>query len=401
MTAVTDIDEHLRVAQEKKKLEYQLQQTHKMKAIGTLAGGIAHNFNNLLMGIEGRVSLMLFDLDAGHPHYDHLQAIENTIVSATKLTRELLGFARGGKYVIKPTDLNRLIKNTSEAFFPARKDIEIHMQLQEKIWTIEVDRGQLEQVLLNLYINAIQAMPGGGTLSLQTANIKLDHPAAEAIGLPAGRYVRISVTDTGVGMDDTTRRRIFEPFFTTKELERGAGLGLAFVYGVIRNHLGSITVNSRKNEGTSFQISLPASIKAAVVENIEFSAIVSGSETVLIVDDEDIILDVGRQMVHKLGYEVLTAQSGREALDLYRQYRERIDLVILDLIMPGMRGGETFDRLRELNSQIKVLLCSGYNIDGEAAGILERDCSGFIQKPFDLKDLSLKLREILDNEYGL
>jgi PAS domain S-box-containing protein len=397
LTAVSDIDAHRRVAQEKQKLEHQLQQAQKMKAIGTLAGGIAHNFNNLLMGIEGRISLMLFDLDADNPHYDNLLAIEKTIMSATKLTREMLGFARGGKYETRPTDLNRLIKDTSATFSPTRKDIEIRMQLQEEIWSVEVDCGQLEQVLLNLYINAMQAMPAGGTLSVQTENIAVDHPADGSRDLSAGRYVRISVTDTGVGMDATTRQRIFEPFFTTKEMERGAGLGLAFVYGVIRNHNGSITVHSRKNEGTTFHISLPASMRAAAVEKKESNAIFPGTETVLLVDDEDIILDVGRQMLCRLGYEVFTAQSGREALDFCRQYRERIELVILDLIMPGMGGGETFDRLREINSQIKVLLSSGYNINGEATAILERQCSGFIQKPFKLKDLSKKLRKILDN----
>lgn len=198
-------------------------------------------------------------------------------------------------------------------------------------------------------------------------------------------------------MDETTRQRIFEPFFTTKEIKRGAGLGLAFVYGVIRNHNGSITVDSKKNEGATFQIYLPASDKEAVAEKEATNAIFRGTETVLLVDDEDIILDVGRAMLRKLGYKILTAQSGRQALDLYRQGNEQIALVILDMIMPGMRGGDVFDRLREMNSEIKVLLSSGYNINGEAADILERGCAGFIQKPFNLKELSRKLREILDN----
>lgn len=398
LTAVADISRRKRAEKEKQKLEYQLQQAQKMKAIGTLAGGIAHNFNNLLMGIEGRISLMLFELDAGHPHYEQLQAIEKIIRSATQLTRELLGFARGGKYEIQPTDLNLLIKSTAEAFIATRKDIEVRTAFQEKIWPVEADSSQIEQVLLNLYINAMQAMPGGGILSLKTENVVSDRPAAGALDLPAGRYVRVSITDTGVGMDEATCRQVFEPFFTTKTMETGAGLGLAFVYGVIRNHSGSVTVQSRKNEGTTFQFYLPASIRdAAAAEKKPSGVIVAGNETVLLVDDEDIILDVGGAMLRKLGYEALTAQSGLEALSLYREYPNRIALVILDLIMPGMRGGETFDRLRESNPHIKVLLSSGYNIDGEAAGVLERGCSGFIQKPFNLKDLSKKLREILDS----
>ena len=398
LTAVTDIDANKRAAQEKEKLEYQLQQAQKMKAIGTLAGGIAHNFNNLLMGIEGRTSLMLIDLDAGHPHYEHLQAIEKIIRSATKLTRELLGFARGGRYEIRAMDLNLLLKSTSEAFVLTRKDIEIRTEFQEQIWTVEVDCGQIEQVLLNLYVNAMQAMPAGGTLFLQTENIVLEHPADGPLDLPAGRYVGVSVADTGVGMDETTRQQVFEPFFTTKAMGKGAGLGLAFVYGVIRNHSGSVTVHSRKNEGTTFQFYLPASTKeASAAEKKQSSAIFVGTETVLLVDDEDLILEVGAAMLRKLGYEVLTAQSGRDALAMYGEYHARIAAVVLDLIMPVMRGGETYDRLREVNSQIKVLLSSGYDIDGEAADILKRGCGGFIQKPFNLEDLSKKLRQVLDN----
>jgi PAS domain S-box-containing protein len=397
LTAVTDIDAQIQMAQEKKKLEYELQQAQKMKAIGTLAGGIAHNFNNLLMGIQGRISIMLFELNADHPHCDHLQAIEKTIKSASKLTRELLGFARGGKYRIKPIDLNRLLTNTSDTFFPNRKDIEIHTQVANDLWTIEVDRGQIEQVLINLYMNAIQAMPDGGKLSLQTENVTLDHTSAGPFGLPAGRYVRVTVTDTGVGMDDTTRQRIFEPFFTTKDVEKGAGLGLSFVYGVILNHKGSVSVTSQLGEGAAFHLYLPASYKTASSENKPINTILRGTETVLLVDDEDVILEVGRQMLIKLGYEVLAAQSGAEALELYRKFGQRIALIILDLIMPEMRGGETFDRLLHMNAQVKVLLSSGFNINGEAADIIKRGCRGFIQKPFNLRDLSIKLREILDN----
>jgi CheY-like chemotaxis protein len=246
-------------------------------------------------------------------------------------------------------------------------------------------------------MNAIQAMPDGGKLSLQTENVTLDHTSAGPFGLPAGRYVRVTVTDTGVGMDDTTRQRIFEPFFTTKDVEKGAGLGLSFVYGVIRNHKGSVSVTSQLGEGAAFHLYLPASYKTASSENKPINTILRGTETVLLVDDEDVILEVGRQMLIKLGYEVLAAQSGAEALELYRKFGQRIALIILDLIMPEMRGGETFDRLLHMNAQVKVLLSSGFNINGEAADIIKRGCRGFIQKPFNLRDLSIKLREILDN----
>ncbi|MCG6971746.1 MAG: PAS domain S-box protein [Desulfobacterales bacterium] len=388
---------NLRDISDQKVLEIQLQQAQKMEAIGTLAGGIAHDFNNLLMGIQGCTSLMFMDIDANHPNFEYLHRIENYIKNATSLTKQLLGFARKGKYEIKATDVNDLVNKSSEMFGRTKKEITIHIKCQSDIWPVEVDQFQIEQVLLNLYVNAWQAMSGTGELYIQTENIILNDKDVKAYGMPSGRYVKISVTDTGIGIDETIQHKIFDPFFTTKEISRGTGLGLASAYGIIKNHGGIINTDSKKGEGATFNIFLPASEKKIIKEKMTHKEILKGSETVLLVDDEDIIIDVGRDLLEKLGYEVLTAKSGREAVDIYKSNREKIDIVILDMVMPKMGGADTYEKLRGADPAVKVLLSSGYSIDGQASKILSRGCDGFIQKPFDIKSLSLEIRKILDD----
>ncbi len=380
---------------ERKQLEEQLRQAHKMKSIGTLAGGIAHDFNNLLMGIQGRVSLMLMDKNSSHPDFEHLVGIENYVKSAVDLTRQLLGFARGGKYEPKPTDINKMIKKSSHMFGRTKKEIKIHIKYQENIWTVDADQGQMEQVLMNLYVNAWQAMPLGGDIYIRTKNVTLDKEYVKPFEVKPGPYVMISVTDTGIGMDEATRQRIFEPFFTTKPMGMGTGLGLASAYGIIKNHGGFIKVYSKKGEGATFNIFLPASEKKVTRKKRIVQKITKGKETILLVDDEEMIIDVGMQMLEKLGYKVITAKSGKEAVDIYKKNKAEIDMVILDMIMHGMGGKETYDQLKEINPDIKVLLSSGYSINGQAIEILDRGCNGFIQKPFDIRNISLKINEIL------
>lgn len=382
---------------DRKRLEAQFQQAQKMEAIGTLAGGIAHDFNNLLMGIQGRASLMLMDTATTHPHYEHLQGIEDYVKSAADLTKQLLGFARGGKYEVKPTDLNELIKNQNRMFGRTKKEITIHGKYEKNLWIAEVDQGQIEQVLLNLYVNAWQSMPGGGDLYIQTENVALDENYIKPFEVKPGKYVKISVTDTGVGMDETTRQRIFDPFFTTKEMGRGTGLGLATVYGIIKNHEGFINVYSEKGEGTTFNIYLPASEKEIIEEKELAKEVIKGTETVLLVDDENVIIYAVELLLKEMGYKTLIARSGKETVKIYKKNKDKIDVVILDMIMPDMGGGETYDRLKEINPDIKVLLSSGYSINGEATEILERGCNGFIQKPYRSRELSQKIRKILDS----
>ena len=381
-----------------KKLEDQLHQALKMEAVGTLAGGIAHDFNNLLMAIQGHASIMLMNKDSSHPDIRHLKGIEDDIESAADLTRQLLGFARSGKYEVRPTDLNEVIKKQNRMFGRTKKEISIRGKYEKDLWSVEVDRGQFEQVLLNLYINAWQAMPGGGDLYLETENVTLDQTDVKPFSIEPGRYVKISVTDTGVGMDKETREKIFEPFFTTKEMGRGTGLGLASAYGIIKNHGGFINVYSEKGHGTTFNIYLPASEKEVIEEKKPAGETVSGTETVLFVDDEDMIIEVAEELFERLGYKVLTAGSGREAIETYEKNKERIDMVLLDMVMPDMSGGETYDKLKKINPDIKILLASGYSMNGQATEIMDRGCSGFIQKPFKMRELSQKLREILDEK---
>jgi len=382
---------------EKKELEAQLQQAQKMEAIGTLAGGIAHNFNNILMGIEGYVSLMLMDIHPTHPHRKTLEGIEEQIQGGAELTKQLLGFARGGKYEIIATNLNELIKTQNRMFGKTKKEITFREKYEENLWTVEVDQGQIEQVLLNLYVNAWQAMPRGGDLYIQTENVILNEDYTSLFNVDPGGYVKISVTDTGVGMDEETQRRIFEPFFTTKEMGRGTGLGLSSAYGIIKNHDGIINVNSNKGEGTTFSIYLPVLEKEVIKKEELHEEILKGKETVLLVDDEDVITDVGEDILKTLGYKALIARSGKEAIEIYKKNKDTIDIVILDMIMPGIGGGETYDRVKEINLDIKVLLSSGYSINGEATEILKRGCNGFIQKPFNMKQLAEKIRDILDS----
>ncbi|OGP68905.1 MAG: hypothetical protein A2W27_07065 [Deltaproteobacteria bacterium RBG_16_44_11] len=396
LSITRDITERKRVEEEKRKLEERLQNAHKMEAIGTLAGGIAHDFNNLLMGIQGYASLVLLNISQNDPNYEKLKRIEQQVQSGADLTRQLLGFARGGRYEVKPADINDLLQKTSSMFGRTKKEITIQMKCEKDLCPVEVDIGQMEQVFMNLYVNAWQAMPGGGYIYLETENIFLNDEQALLYSVKPGKYVKITVTDTGIGMDEKTRARIFDPFFTTKEMGRGTGLGLATVYGIIKGHKGMINVYSELGHGTTFTIYLPASEKEVVKEETATGTIERGTETILLVDDEKIVLEVSRELLESMGYRVYSVESGQEAIALFTEKRNEIDLVILDMIMPGISGGETFDRLREINPGIKVLLSSGYSLNGEAQTIMDRGCKGFIQKPFQIEKLSQKVREMLD-----
>ena len=376
---------------DRKRLETQLRHAQKMEAVGTLAGGIAHDFNNLLMGIQGYASLIMLKTDREHPNYNNLNSIETLVQNGADLTKQLLGFARDGKFDVKSTDMNEIARETLRMYGRTKREISIYEEYEEAIWPVEVDQGQLQQVLLNLFVNAGQAMPGGGDLTLVTNNLILGAHEAKEFGLPPARYVRISISDTGIGIDEGTRQRMFEPFFTTKERGHGTGLGLASAYGIIQNHQGTIDVVSQVGEGATFHIYLPASDTAINDEKPLINNNHNGPETVLLVDDEDFILKVGSQILQELGYAVLTAGSGQEALEIYSDKKDEIDIVVLDMIMPGMGGGETFDGIKALKLDAKVLLSSGYSIMGEASDILSRGCQGFIQKPFTMKSFCRKI----------
>jgi len=397
-TIIHDISDRKKAEEEKARLASQLLQAQKMEAIGTLAGGIAHDFNNLLMGIQGHTSMMLMDVDSSHPMFEHLNEIKNHVKSSVNLTKQLLGFARGGKYETRTTDLNELVKNQTRMFQRTRKEITIYENYEKNLWAVDVDRGQIEQAFLNLYVNAWQAMSGGGDLVVKTENIIIDKNYETTFEVKPGKYVKISVADTGLGMDETTRQRIFEPFFTTREMGRGTGLGLASVYGIIKNHEGFINVFSEPGEGTTFTVNLPASGKAVVKEKKAYNRLIDGQGSILLVDDEEMIIGVGKQMINRLGYDVLTAGNGKEAIEIYKENQDKIDLVVLDMIMPGMGGGGTFEKLKEIDTDVRVLLSSGYSLNSQASEILAKGCAGFMQKPFYMEELSQKIAEILKKD---
>ena len=359
---------------------------------------MAHDFNNVLTGILGHVSLMMRDLPPGHPLRSRLEAVDEYVESGAELARQLLGFARGGDFEITPTDLGRLVRRGCELFGRTRKELDIALDLAPELWVVEVDRGQIGQALLNLYVNAWQAMSDGGILKVEAANVAIDPIEAEALGVTAGSYVRVSVGDNGHGMDETTRQRIFEPFFTTKEKGQGSGLGLASVYSAITHHGGAVEVRSQLGEGTVFDCYLPAAPGLEPVEEENRGESLEGkTETVMVVDDESLILEITGEMLRQLGYRVLLARSGGEAVEMLRKTSDEVSLVVLDMVMPGMSGRETFDRIKQLSPSVRVLLASGYSLNAEARAILERGCDDFIQKPFRFEPFSQKIRSVLES----
>lgn len=401
VSQISDITDQLQAEKEKQHLEAQLIHAQKMEAIGTLAGGIAHDFNNILMGIQGYLSLMRLGNESGNLDKNsdskYLQGIEDNVMSAANLTEQLLGFARKGKYTLRPTCLNDIIEKSTRMFMRTQKEITLHKHCGVKLWNVEVDQGQLEQVLINLYLNAWHAMPDGGDLYIQTENVVLSDAYCEPFEVKGGNYVKLSVTDSGIGMDKDTIERIFEPFFTTKEIGKGTGLGLASAYGIIKNHNGIIRVYSEQGHGTTFVIYLPASQAIETDDSKTDFTLLKGSECILLVDDEKGPIEVEKLMLKELGYSVITAENGREAIDIYAGKPEKVDLIALDMIMPEMSGKATYEELKKINPDVRVLLVSGYSTNKQTEELFALGCNGFIQKPFDIIELSQKIREVLES----
>jgi two-component system cell cycle sensor histidine kinase/response regulator CckA len=385
---------------DRKQLEDQLRQSQKMEAVGQLAGGIAHDFNNLLTAITGYSSMGLQYIDENHRIKGYLEEIKKAGDRAANLTRQLLAFSR--KQILQPlplnlndivSDINKLLQRL------IGEDIQLSVKLCLELRRIKVDPGQIEQVLVNLAVNSRDAMPRGGKLTIETANEELSQEyTSRHIGLQAGRYVVLSVSDNGMGMDEKTEERIFEPFFTTKGKEKGTGLGLSTVYGIVKQSGGHISVYSEVGHGTTFKIYLPEydapeTTESAAVPN----ASSRGSETVLLVEDEDVVRGLARQILEQEGYSVLEASRGEEALSLCAAYEQPIQLLLTDVVMPETSGKEVADRLRTLRPEIKVLFMSGYTDEAIVHhGVLDAKVE-FIQKPFTPVALARKVREVIDS----
>jgi PAS domain S-box-containing protein len=393
-----EIAERNRSEEARRRLEEEVQAAHKMEAVGRLAGGVAHDFNNLLTVIIGRCEVLLGRISNNHPMRPELLLIYDAAQKATSVTRQLLAFGR--KQVLQPKilNLNSVVHNMDTMLRSLIADnIEMKCDLTDGLWSVEADRGQIEQVLMNLVVNALDAMPTGGTLSIQTANIELNSPPASPGGpREGGNYVMLAVQDSGRGMDAETLTHIFEPFFTTKDKSKGTGLGLPTVYGIIQQSGGYISAASQPGQGTTFKIYLPGFlVPAEPLDGLERVA-PRGSETILIAEDAELVRQLTREMLEVRGYNVIEATSGEQALQICKTYVGTIHLTLTDVVMPGMTGRELAEQVVRLRPDMKVLLMSGYTDEISRAGFLHPGLH-FIEKPFTSNSLALKIRDVLDH----
>ncbi len=381
-----------------KVLEAQLLQAQKMEAVGTLAGGISHDFNNLLQAILGYAQMLLMDQVTTGGDTAKLKEIEKAAQRATELTSQLLAFSRKVEIHPRPVNLNQVVQQVDKLLKRTiPKMINIELRLAESILTVNADPGQLEQVLLNIGVNARDAMPDGGRLIIESANEAPDAALRKLhLGDTAEKYVRLSITDSGQGMTEKVREHIFEPFYTTKQVGKGTGLGLAMAYGIIHNHGGHILCESQPGKGTTFHIYMPA-IKMAVdiIKTTSEEQIKKGhGETVLVIDDEAFLRDLARDMLTKSGYQVITAGSGESGLSLYRKKSSDIALIILDLIMPGMGGKRCMKEILALDPSANVVISSGYSMEDPSTDDVLKQARGFIQKPYNVRKMLTLLHEI-------
>ena len=399
---IQDISERKKTEEEKQKLQNQLLQAQKMESIGILAGGISHDFNNLLQVISGYTDILLMDKTEKDSEYQTIKIIQEAGFRATDLVRQLLLFSRKAESKMRPIELQQEVEKARrilERTIPKMIHIQVHTG--DRPWTVNADPIQVEQMLLNLGSNAADAMPEGGQLVIEIENTVLDEEyARHHLGAKPGNYVLLSVSDTGKGIDNEILEHIFDPFFTTKEFGKGTGLGLASVYGIVKNHGGYIMCYSEVGQGTTFKIYFPA-IKTSEVGNseiIEAKPIPRGTETILLVDDEEAIRGFAKQALMKFGYRVLTASTGEEALEVYSSNSNAIDLIVMDVGMPGMGGHKCLRELVGINPQIKVVIASGYSIHDQVKKSMEAGAKAYVGKPYQMADLLNTVRAVLDEK---
>ncbi len=375
------------VERHQKDLDAQLQKN--------FAASIAHDFNNLLMAIQANVSLLLVEMDPSDPHYERLISIENHIQSGARLTSRLLVQAREDIFEIRFLNLNQLVEETVASYCKAHKDIRVDRQLAENPYLIKANRSQIEQMLFNLLVYATEGMASGSALTITTSNLTSNKMLGKKYKPKAGNYVLLSVVAHGKHVAPETLGRLFAPLLAGSMNKHNSELSLASIYATVKNYGGYVDIESEAEKGTTFLIYQPATRKRVnkILETAE--QFIQEKGTILLVDDEETFLEVGRELLEALGYSVIVATNGREAVEIFEKNRQKIGLVLLDIVMPIMDGGEAFDRLRKIDPTVKILLASGYSRDGEAKDILARGCNGFIQKPFRMSELSQKLTEII------
>ena len=404
LSIMTDFTERKRAKDEKKRLEEQLMHAQKMEAVGTLAGGIAHDFNNVLQAIGGYVELLLMRKEKYDPDYNYLNQIDQLSQRAGELVKQLLIFSRKVESKLRPLDLNQEVVNVHKLLMKTiPKMINIKLELADDIKIINADTIQLEQIVMNLAVNARDSMPDGGTLNIRTENVTVDDISSyqNHLGAIPGDYVSLSVADSGHGMNKEIQKHIFEPFFTSKPSGKGTGLGLATVYGIVKSHGGYIICQSEPGKGTCFKVYFPALKVGSEKDEPERKMnldVEGGDETILLVDDEMGILNIGSDILKIYGYRTFTASSGESALELYEDKKGEIDLVVLDIGMPGMGGHKCFEELLKIDPDVKVIVASGYALEGKVKEMLNAGASGFISKPYQLSELLKKIRETLDVE---
>ena len=399
LSMIYDETERKMAEAEQEKLQAQLHQAQKMESVGILAGGVAHDFNNLLQAMGGNVELLLKDKPEDHPDVSRLKSLEVSIDRAAKLVRQLLIFSRKAEVKKQQVDLNheiRMAVGLLERAIP--KMINIELDLEDNIWPISADPVQIEQVLLNLGSNAADAMPQGGKLFIETSNAADDNDfslTSKSLGLEAGPYILMKISDTGCGMSQETVEQIFDPFFTTKDIGKGTGLGLASVYGIIRAHDGHIYCSSEPGKGSMFKIYLPAQEEDKSDESkyIEEPVADQGKKTIMLVEDEPEIRELTYEFLESFDYNVYCADNGEQALEIYQE-QEDIDLVLLDLNMPGMGGQKCFEELLKIDPEAKIIIVSGYSATGKEQQILGSKAQGFLSKPYQMRELASKIEEI-------
>jgi signal transduction histidine kinase/ActR/RegA family two-component response regulator len=387
-----EITEQKLDAHEKFRLDKQLQQSQKMEAVGKLAGGIAHDFNNMLGGISGFAELIKLRYTENNPDLErYIDTILDTSKRAAALTAQLLAFARKGKYQIVTMNMHETIQNVIHLILHSvDKRIEVIKDFKADSTKVKGDKNQLQNAVINLAMNARDAMPNGGELRFATENtiLKKEDTKHFAYEVNPGPYFSLTVTDTGVGMDEDTATRVFEPFFTTKEFGEGSGLGLSGVYGTIKNHQGFIEVESESGKGTAVKVYLPVvevEDEKSITKKID---ITQYSGNVLLIEDDEVLKEMTSEMLWQLNFSVTTCKNSKEALEYYRKNSNEIDLVFIDLVMPILNGYDCFMELKIIDANVKAIIMSGHSINGDARKILDLGALAFIQKPFNMKDLS-------------